>query len=136
MKEPKLIKKGMQFWQPVTLIGQDGNVDPGFLASVGLGKIPGVSYIRKFSFIPNLQSTTGERDVWEFGSTTWGNVNYDFPSDDTAPIDTVSSSDVSDSGLVVLQGLDINGAEVIQQLTLNGQNKVTIDTMLTVVTVV
>lgn len=105
---------------------QDKSSEPNFLQRVSLGKVPGVTYVRKFSYIPNLQATTGERGIWEFGSTTFGNVNYNYPPDYTAPINTISSSSTLDVGKILVIGLDILGNEVAQYPILNGQNKVTL----------
>lgn len=96
---------------------------------VARGEIPGHSVVRKYGSI-SLNAATGQRVVWEYGSATLGNVDYTFPADGSAPIDTISSSSASDTGSIIIQGLDINGVLTTQTVTLNGQNKVTLGTSL------
>ena len=60
--------------------------------------------------------------------TAWELMNYVFPT--SATIDSISSTDAGDANTVTLQGLDTNGDEVTQQVTLNGQNRVALTTPL------
>ena len=105
--------------------------NPDFVMSCAVGLIEGCKVIRKFGF--NLDLPNGiERDVWEFGgiSAPGGNVSYTYPTDGTAPISTISSDDVLDTQEIILTGLTIDGTMLVQSKTLNGQNKVVLDTPL------
>ena len=97
-----------------------------FLVEVGRGNIPGYSFNRKFGQIDSVQAST-PADVWEYGITS-GAEKYTFSTTDD--IDTISSSDAGDAQDVIVDGLDINGDEVIQTATLDGQNKVSLTTPL------
>lgn len=100
---------------------------PDFRIRASLGLVPGVIFIRKFGFNGSLPNSV-ERDVWDYGSTALGNVNYSFLSDNaTLFIDTISSSSSSDVGkMVLIEGLDTDGNIKTQSAILNGQNKVTL----------
>ena len=115
--------------QAVVIYGQDGfggvsqyTNDLEFRLKVNMGMVPGYSVIDKFGV--NRVITTIE-DVWEFG----GEYNYD--ANGTAPIQYISSSDALDTGqTITVLGLDINGDEVSQVVTTDGQNNVTLGTAL------
>jgi hypothetical protein len=102
---------------------------PDFLMRVALGLIPGVTQMKKFAFNPSCPVGV-ERDIWDYGATTFGNRNYIYPADGTAPIDTLSSSDAGDTQNTEIEGLNILGVLVTQTKQLDGQNKVTLDTPL------
>ena len=105
-------------------------LSPSFRCRVAKGDVPGWSFVRKYGACFGMQAATGMRDIWEFGSPALGDLNYTFPADGTAPIDTVSSSSASDTGPIVVQGLDINGELVTQTVTLAGQAQVSLSTPL------
>lgn len=104
--------------------------DIGFLMAVSLGLINGVSAIRKSAFIGGLQSATGPREIWDFGSPAEGDRDYIYPADGTAPIDSISSSDNGDNQLVRIDGLDIDGNFVSQEFNLTGQTRKALTTPL------
>ena len=93
-----------------------------FLVEVGRGNIPGYSFNRKFGQVDSVQAAT-PADVWEYGITS-GAEKYTFSA--TADIDTISGSNAGDTQDVIIDGLDINGDQITQTATLNGQNKVPI----------
>jgi len=94
------------------------------------GRIPGATLVKKYGQVKG-DTTTGVRSVWEYGSDDLGDVDYIFPADGTAPIDTISSSDDSDVGTISIpDGLDINGDLAPQTVTLTGQTPVTLTTPL------
>lgn len=97
-----------------------------FLVEVGRGNIPGYSFNRKFGQVDSVQAAT-PADIYEYGVTP-GAEKYTFSTTDD--IDTISSSNAGDAQDVIIEGLDINGDELIQTATLNGQNKVTITPLL------
>lgn len=105
--------------------------DIDFKTACSAGLIEGCKMIRKFGINGSLLSGA-KKDVWGFGSSVApaGNVDYTYPADGTAPIDTISSSSALDVGEVLVSGLDINGADTVQLVTLQGQAKVLLPTPL------
>ena len=87
-----------------------------------MGKIQGVSTLDKFG--ENLLITTGTdpEDVWEGGGL--------YPFSDTADIISLSSSDNGDTQDILVIGLDADGNEVEQTITLQGQTRVALTTPL------
>lgn len=99
--------------------------DMGFRLACSAGLVAGCKVIRKFAVNDGLVLNQ-KKDVWDYGSVAAGNINYTYPADGTAPIDTMSSSNALDTQPVIVSGLDINGTDTDQIVTLNGQNKVTL----------
>ena len=107
-------------------ISHDINVnDLPFREACSAGLVRGCKIIRKYGVNPNLASGVS-RDIWDFGAADAGNVDYTYPEDGTAPIDTLSSSHASDSQLLLISGRDALGYNSDQFATVNGQNKVTL----------
>jgi hypothetical protein len=86
-----------------------------------------VGFINKFGANPLIDSGDVATDIWEYGQTVpvapladWG----------TAPIDSVSSDVDADAVDIAVQGLDINGLEVTQTVTLSGYTRVALPTPL------
>jgi hypothetical protein len=98
-----------------------------FDLDVARGSYPILSTQRKFGVIPSISSGDPPTDVWEFGVSQ---NEYIYPEWGTAPIDTLSSSDAADTVPITVIGLDINGLEVTQEVTLLGQAKATLATPL------
>jgi hypothetical protein len=98
---------------------------PSFELGVTMGMVDGHSTLDKFGVNPEITTATDPEDVWEFG----GEYNYD--TDGTAPIQYTSSSDATDTGQTIsIQGLDVNGDFVEQEVTTNGQAVVNLTTPL------
>lgn len=102
--------------------------NPGFLLQVAMGKVPGATFVYKFGEVASIASGT-PADIWEFGVTS-GAETYTFSADGVADIDTISSSDNSDTQTMLIDGLDINGTHVVQEKALTGQTKAVLDTPL------
>lgn len=98
-----------------------------FDLDVARGLYPTLSIQRKFGVVPSVGVADPPVDIWEFGASQ---VEYIFPVWGTAPIDTLSSDNVADTMDITVVGLDINGLEVQQTVTLLGQAKVTLPTPL------
>lgn len=96
--------------------------------SISQGLVNGRSIERKFGSIAAVQAST-PADVWEYGVTPGAEI-YTFSDNGVADIDTISSSNSSDSVAITIEGLDVNGTLVSQNATLDGQNKVTLSTPL------
>lgn len=88
------------------------------------GQIPGYSVIDKFGENPDIDTGTDPEDVWEGG----GLYNYDAAG--TAPIESLASNNATDTQDIKITGLDINGDEIIQTITLSGTTRVALDTNL------
>ena len=95
-----------------------------FNLSVNMGQIEGFSVIDKFGINPQITQSTDPEDIWEFGG------EYVFDAFGTAPIKYISSSDASDTQLITVSGLDVNGYLVVQEVIANGQNNVVLQTPL------
>ena len=89
-----------------------------FLVEVSRGNIPGYSFVRKFGYNPAV--TTATADIYEWGQTS-GAYNYTFSADGVADIDRLSSDASADTDVeITIEGLDINGDEVIQVISTDG----------------
>ena len=101
-------------------------IAPGFSMSfwdaVGLGRINGWSYIEKFGENLGIDTTTDPEDIWSQGGL------YVFST--TEDIDSISSSSATDDQEITVEGLDLGCCPVVQTVTLDGQNRVALDTPL------
>lgn len=94
-------------------------------SAVNMGMVPGYQPIDKFGENPDIDLGSVPEDIWEYGG------EYIYDADATAPIQYVSSSSALDAGLTIsITGLDIDGNEVTQEITCNGQTNVTLTTPL------
>ena len=92
---------------------------------VNMGRLPGYSTLDKFGFNPSVEPSTDPEDIIEQG----GRIQYD--TNGTAPIMYVSSSSALDTGQTVsVDGLDIDGNFLSQEIITNGQTNVLLDTPL------
>lgn len=100
-------------------------VSPDFALSVKMGRLPGYSVVSKFGENPDVDTGTTPEEVWEGGG------EYVYDADGTAPIAYMSSSDNADADkIITIQGLDINGALVTQNITCAGQTVANLTTPL------
>ena len=89
---------------------------------VSQGKVPGTSFVSKFGQNEHV-GTTAYEDVWDGGGI------YDWPADNTAPITHIYSTG-ADIQPIEVQGLDIDGHQVVQTITLTGTTVVPLTTPL------
>lgn len=108
----------------VSVVSQPDKPQMDFKLAVSMGLYPGYSVIDKFGENPSITTATDPEDVWEYG----GLYNYD--ANNTAPIQYLSSSDDDDSNVVTVQGLDIDGNAVSQDIALTGQTVANLTTPL------
>ena len=92
--------------------------------AVTMGQMDGYSKIDKYGELPDIDVLTTPSDIWEQGGI------YTFDTNGTAPIAYISSSDNADVQDIEIIGLDINGNEVTQTVTLTGQAVVVLNTAL------
>ena len=94
-----------------------------FELDVNMGRVPGYSFLDKFGVNPLITTTSDPEDVWEFGGL------YTYDADGTAPIVSLVST-AADTQPIKVTGLDINGDEVEQEITLTGTTRVALSTPL------
>ena len=96
---------------------------------IAKGRIAGLDVLNKFGQTgADVDATDGLVDVWSGVEDTNADKNYTYST--SADIDTISSSDAGDSQVVQITGQTLDYTEVVQLATLDGQNKVTLDTPL------
>lgn len=106
----------------------DGSTVPLALPiDIARGAYQNVTYMNKFGFLPSQDLADKDWDVWEFAAQQ---PKYIYPDLDTAPIDSLSSSDAADTMDLEVLGLDINGIEARQVITLQGLTRVPLTTPL------
>lgn len=103
------------------------NISSGLAISSGV--ITGRTKDHKFGFAPDFDFTDGEVTVWDGADdASIDQMVYQYST--TADINSISSSSGSDTGDVLVLGLDANGVEAEQTVTLNGQTRVELSTAL------
>jgi microcystin degradation protein MlrC len=96
---------------------------------IAAGRVSGVSFIDKFGETGiDIDTADGLVDVWDgvVDPNASKTYNYSVLND----IDTISSSNATDTQTIEIQGLNALYNEVTQTATLNGQSKVTLSTPL------
>jgi len=92
---------------------------------VSMGQLKGFSSIDKFGENPDIDTGSTPEDIWEGGGL------YNWDDFGTAPIVSLISDDADDAGKVIeVSGLDINGFNVVQEVELDGTNRVILQTPL------
>ena len=99
------------------------------LLEVVKGNVAGQSGINKFGQAPDFDTSDNEVDIWDGANDASPNLmNYIFST--TADIDSLSSSDDSDTQDIEVQGLDADYNLVTQTIALTGQTRVALTTNL------
>ncbi|MCP4103875.1 MAG: hypothetical protein GY750_21020 [Lentisphaerae bacterium] len=92
---------------------------------LSMGQMADYSVVDKFGENPDVDTGSDPEDIWEAG----GMYNYD--ADGTAPIVSLISDNSADTAFdVIVEGLDVDGNNVSQTITLNGTNRVALTTPL------
>jgi hypothetical protein len=86
--------------------------------AVQQGKVSGHSIVDKFGINHSVTEGTDPEDIWENGGV------YIYDADGSAPIVSLVSDNAADTNEIIIQGLDINGDEVEQTITLTGTTRV------------
>ena len=90
---------------------------------IAAGNVTGASVIHKFGNAPDFDTGDGAVDIWGGADDSSTNaMSYTYSS--TADIGILSSSSVSDTGTVEVQGLDSNWDLNVTTYTLNGTTDV------------
>ena len=110
---------------PLTPEGLQLNADLFF--EIAKGNVTGHTTIEKFGEVSSVSTSSDPADVWDGGDVSGAEL-YTFST--TADIDSLSSSDDTDSQDILIQGLDTDWNEVNQTVTLNGQTPVSLSTNL------
>ncbi len=103
---------------------QDLATNQGFGLNVSMGMYPSYSTLHKFGENSAIDTTTDPEEIWEAGGV------YVYDADGTAPIVSLISDDGGDTEPILVTGLDINGHEVEQTITLTGGTRVALTTPL------
>ena len=98
--------------------------------AIAKGDVVGASNVNKWGNAPDFDQADGEITVWDGAEdgTAWENMSYIFST--TAAIDSISSTDNTDTEDITIVGLDTNWAEVTQTVTLTGQTRAALSTSL------
>ena len=94
-----------------------------FVLAVQQGRVPGYSVVDKFGENPDVDTGAPE-DIWEYGGL------YPYDPINTAPIISIVSDNPLDTQVISIIGLDIDGNEVSQNITLTGTTRVILTTPL------
>jgi len=96
---------------------------------IATGELTGITYVHKFGSAPNFDTGDLLVTIWDGADDAFIDaMNLTYST--TADIDTISSSDNSDTQLIEIQGLDANWNLVKQTKTLTGTTEATLDTPL------
>jgi len=102
-----------------------------FELEVSRGNVIKATSIDKFGVNRDIQTNTDPEDIWEYGGIyNFSDVITVDPFLGDADIDRISSGSVNDTMEVIVFGLDENGLEVVQFITLQGQAPVSLTTPL------
>lgn len=91
-----------------------------FELAVSMGKVPGFWYIDKFGFSSSVTADDSNEDIWEAGG--------EYPYSTSNDVISISSSNDNDTEPIELNTQLIDGTEVIQEVTLQGQTRVALST--------
>lgn len=98
--------------------------------AIASGDVVGTGFVHKFGNAKDFDTADGEVTIWDGAEngTPWELMNYVYSTTDD--IDSISSTDLSDTQQISIQGLDSNWDLVTQTVTLQGQIRVALTTPL------
>lgn len=111
----------------------DGNLsisDNSSGLSIAAGNVTGISFVHKFGFAPDFDTTDGTVTIWD-GADDDGINEMQYNYSATANIDSLISTDNGDTVDIEVQGLDTSGLLTNQTVTLTGQTRAALTTSLT-----
>lgn len=97
--------------------------------AIAKGEVAGTSFIHKFGEAPDFDITDGFVSVWD-GADDAGIGAFQYTYSETADIDSLVSSNNSDTQDISIDGLDVDFNKVSQTVTLTGQTKAALSTNL------
>lgn len=100
------------------------NAGQSFELKVSMGLVPKHSTVDKFGENPEIDTNTAPEDIWEAGGL------YTYDAVGTAPIVSLVSDSAADTMTINVQGLNIDGYLVSQEITLSGTTRVALTTPL------
>ncbi len=100
-----------------------------FYLEIAKGNIPGHSSLHKFGEAPDFDTEDSMVDIWD-GADDGGIDAMVYTYSSTADIDSLVSSNDSDTEDIEIQGLDVNFAMVTQTVTLTGRTRAALSTSL------
>jgi len=92
--------------------------------AINMGQVPGWLSLNKFGENPEIDTTSGIVDIWD------GKRRYTWDANGTAPIMRLVSTNAADVQPITVYGLDVNGYDVAQTVTLQGTTPVQLTTSL------
>lgn len=98
--------------------------------AIAKGDVVDTTFIHKFGQAPDFDVLDGFVTVWDGARDDEGYESMEYIYSTSADIDTLSSDDGGNTQDIEVQGLDVNYDVVVQTKTLNGLNKVVLDTPL------
>lgn len=108
----------------------DYNLERDIFLSIPAGRVPYSASVNKFGHAADFDTGDGLITVWDGANdaATLNLMQYTYST--TAAIDTISSSDNTDTQTIEIQGLDGDYNPVTQTVTLTGQTQATMGTPL------
>lgn len=100
------------------------SLTPSFLLAIAKWEVVGHRSFTQFGEVTSIDTNDTPVEIWS------GASRYPYSAPHTADIVSLSSDSAADTSDVLVYGLDINGAEVSQTITLAGQTRVALDTPL------
>ena len=98
--------------------------------AIAKGEVTGSSFIHKFGHAQDFDISDGLVTIWDGAEDGEPYELMRYVYSTTAAIDSISGDNASDTQVIEVQGLDANWDLVVQEVTLNGQNRVALGTPL------